>query len=129
MFSPNFFGRYHTAAHRYSARMALYEIPLTPEPQSFGISLAGRELRLAFRWAESSCPDAPGGWLLDIFDAPDDLVPLACGIPLVAGCDLLRPYGYLELGGGLMLSGNLPPGLDDLGEGVLLLFETEVAND
>lgn len=104
--------------------MALYEIPLTPEPQSFGISLAGRELRLAFRWAESFCPDAPGGWLMDICDAPDDLVPLVCGIPLVAGCDLLRPYEHLALGGSLFLSGDQPPALDDLGEGVLLLFET-----
>lgn len=112
---------------RYSARMALYEIPLTPEPQSFGISLAGRELRLAVRWVETLCADAPGGWLLDIFDAPDDLAPLVCGIPLVAGCDLLRPYAYLELGGSLMLSGDMPPTLSDLGEGVLLLFETEEA--
>ena len=104
--------------------MALYEIPLTPEPQSFGISLSGRELRLAFRWAESACPDAPGGWLLDIYDAPDDLAPLVLGIPLIAGCDLLRPYGYLGLSGSLYLSGDMPPTLDNLGEGVLLLFET-----
>ncbi len=104
--------------------MALYEIPLTPEPQSFGISLAGRELRLAVRWAESTCPDAPGGWLLDIYDAPDDLAPLVLGIPLVAGCDLLRPYAYLGIGGGLYLSGDMPPTLDNLGEDVLLLFET-----
>lgn len=104
--------------------MALYEIPLTSEPQSFGISLSGRELRLAFRWAESACPDAPGGWLLDIYDAPDDLAPLVLGIPLVAGCDLLRPYAYLGLGGGLYLSGDMPPTLDNLGSDVFLLFET-----
>lgn len=109
--------------------MALYEIPLTSEPQSFGISLSGRELRLAFRWAESACPDAPGGWLLDIYDAPDDLAPLVLGIPLVAGCDLLRPYGYLGLSGGLYLSGDLPPTLDNLGEDVRLLFETEDAGE
>ncbi|WP_165078065.1 MULTISPECIES: hypothetical protein [unclassified Desulfovibrio] len=107
--------------------MALYEIPLTPEPQSIGISLAGRELHLAVRWAESLCPDAPGGWMLDIFDAPDDLAPLVLGIPLVAGCDLLRPYAYLGIGGGLHLSGDLPPTLENLGEDVRLLFETEDA--
>lgn len=104
--------------------MALYEIPLTPEPQSFGISLSGRELQLSFRFAETFSPDALGGWLLDIFDSPDDLVPLVCGIPLVAGCDLLAPYGYLGLGGRLFLSGDEPPTLDNLGEGVLLFFET-----
>lgn len=104
--------------------MALYEIPLTPEPQSFGISLAGRELHMAFRWAETLCADAPGGWVLDICDAPDDLTPLVCGIPLVAGCDLLRPYAHLALGGSLVLSGDMPPTLDNLGRGVLLLFET-----
>ncbi len=108
--------------------MALYEIPLTPEPQAFGITLAGRELRLVFRWAESPAAGMPGGWLLDIFDQPDDVTALVCGIPLVAGCDLLAPYGYLELGGALYVSGDLPPALDNLGEGVQLLFETEEEN-
>ncbi|WP_298032507.1 hypothetical protein [uncultured Desulfovibrio sp.] len=111
----------------YSARMALYEIPLTPEPQSFGIHLAGRELRLVLRWAESPTAAVPGGWLLDILDAPDDTVPLVCGIPLVAGCDLLAPYSYLEFGGSLRVSGDVPPTLENLGETCLLLFETEDA--
>ena len=105
--------------------MALYEIPLTPEPQAFSITLAGRELRLVFRWAESLEPDVPGGWLLDILDAPDDTAPLVCGIPLTAGCDLLAPYGYLEFSGALYLDGEDPPAQDNLGEGVCLLFETE----
>ena len=105
--------------------MALYEIPLTPEPQTFGITLAGRSLRLTVRWAESPVPDIPGGWLLDIMDAPDDATPLVCGIPLVAGCDLLKPYGYLQLGGALYLDGEEPPTLDNLGDGVGLLFATE----
>lgn len=109
--------------------MALYEIPLSPDPQSFGIALSGRELNLAVRWAESLCPDARGGWLLDIYDTPDDLTPLVLGIPQVAGCDLLAPYGYLNLGGKLMISGNEPPTLDNLGESVLLLFETEDADE
>lgn len=94
-----------------------YVIPLTPEPQRFGIVLAGRELLLAVRWM-----DAPeGGWLLDVADAGG--VPLLSGIPLVAGCDLLEPYGYLGLGGALRLSGDEPPALDTLGQGVDLLFE------
>lgn len=105
--------------------MALYEIPLTPEPQAFGITLAGRSLRLVLRWAESPAAEVPGGWLLDILDQPDDTTPLVCGIPLVAGCDLLAPYAYLELGGSLYISGDMPPTLDNLGDTVLLIFETE----
>ena len=105
--------------------MALYEIPLTPEPQAFGISLAGRSLRLVLRWAESPAADVPGGWVLDILDQPDDTIPLICGIPLVAGCDLLAPYAYLELGGALYISGDMPPTLNNLGDTVLLIFEME----
>ena len=116
-----------SAPRQYSARMALYEIPLTPEPQAFGITLAGRSLRLVLRWAESPAADVPGGWLLDILDQPDDVTPLVCGIPLVAGCDLLAPYAYLSPGGSLWVSGGMPPTLDNLGETVLLLFETEDA--
>ena len=104
--------------------MALFEIPLTPEPQAFGIALAGSELRLVLRWAESPTLGLPGGWLLDILDQPDDVTPLVCGIPLVAGCDLLAPYAYLVIGGGLYVSGDMPPTFDSLGDGVLLLFET-----
>lgn len=104
--------------------MALYEIPLTPEPQRFTIALAGRELALAVRWADSLAPDIPCGWLLDIADTPDDVTPLVCGIPLVAGCDLLAPYAYLGLGGSLYVSGDMPPTLDNLGTETLLLFET-----
>lgn len=109
--------------------MALYEIPLTPEPQSFDISLAGRELKLFVRYAQSPTAEAPGGWLLDIYDTPDDLVPLVMGIPLVAGCDLLATYGYLGLAGALYVSGDLAPTLDDLGTENLLLFETVESGD
>lgn len=105
--------------------MALYEIPLTPEPQSFDITLAGQELKLFARWLESPAPDAPGGWYLDIYRTPDDLVPMVMGIPLVSGCDLLAPYGYLGLGGALYVSGEFPPTIENLGTDNILLFETE----
>lgn len=109
--------------------MALYEIPLTAEPQSFDITLAGQELKLFVRWLQSPAPDAPGGWYLDIYKTPDDLVPVVMGIPLVSGCDLLAPYGYLELGGALCVSGEVPPDIDNLGSENLLLFETVESDD
>lgn len=105
--------------------MALYEIPLTSEPQNFDITLAGQELKLYARWLESPAPDAPGGWYLDIYKTHDDLIPIVLGVPLVSGCDLLAPYGYLELGGALYVSGELPPTIDNLGTENFLLFETE----
>jgi len=36
-------------------------------------------------------------WVADL--ANDDGVPVARGIPLVTGCDLLAQYGHLGLGG------------------------------
>lgn len=105
--------------------MALYEIPLTPEPQSFDITLAGQEVKLFVRWLESPAPDASGGWYLDIYRTPDDLLPVVMGIPLVSGCNLLAPYGYLELGGALYVSGELPPTIENLGADNILLFEAE----
>ena len=72
--------------------MAVYTIPLEPEPQSFTIALGGKEYRLTVRWF-----DAPeGGWLLDLATVEDE--PVIAGIPLVAGCDLLEQYGYLGIG-------------------------------
>lgn len=45
--------------------MATYEIPLTAEPQTFDIALAGRDLRFTLRWHETD-PEStgdPGGSL------------------------------------------------------------------
>lgn len=102
--------------------MVDYIIPLTPEPQSFGITLAGQELRLTVRWLDT----IEAGWALDIFE-PENAAPIVCGIPLVAGCNLLDAYGYLDLGGGLWLDSELPPTLENLGENVQLCFVTENA--
>lgn len=104
--------------------MANYIIPLTPEPQSFGISLAGRELRLTVRWHETT----EGGWLLDIHE-PERVAPIVCGIPLVTGCDLLEQYEYLGLSGALYVAApnDLPADLDNLGETVQVVFATEGA--
>ncbi len=101
--------------------MAAYRIPLSPEPQSLTVSLGGVEYRLTIRWLEAD----EGGWLLDI--ATSEGVDLVAGIPLVTGCDLLEPYDYLGIGGGLAVwsdGSDLPPTPDNLGQGVELYFLT-----
>lgn len=104
--------------------MTTYIIPLTPEPQAFGITLAGREYRLTVRWC-----DAPeGGWLLDA-QSPDNAAPILMGVPLVSGCDLLAPYAYLNFGGELRVDGDLPPALDTLGVDVNVVFIVEDADE
>lgn len=125
--------------------MADYTIPLTPEPQSFGITLAGKEYRLTVRWMD--CPeqtdaggtrsgasgnslpaqqDIMGTWCLDI-EEPEKAAPIIMGIPLVTSCDLLEQYEYLEFGGGLRVESELPPTLENLGTAVELIFIVEEA--
>ena len=96
---------------------AYYTIPLTPEPQSFGITLGGKEYRLTMRWFV----EEETGWHLDIQE-PDAAAPIILGIPLVAGCDLLEQYAYMDFGGELWIDGELPPTLENLGAGVDLVF-------
>lgn len=69
-----------------------YEIPLTPGPQMFAMDIAGVTYR--FRFLYLDVPEA--GWIMDISDSAG--APLACGIPLVTGTDLLGQYAYLDIG-------------------------------
>lgn len=94
-----------------------YTIPLDPEPQSFGITLAGKEYRLTVRWFAAE----EGGWHLDIQE-PDNAAPLIMGLPLVTGCDLLEQFAYLDFGGELWVDSDLPAALDNLGAEVELVF-------
>ncbi|WP_413206711.1 phage baseplate plug protein [Rhodospirillum sp. A1_3_36] len=97
-------------------------IPLTPEPQTFTVTLVGVEYRLTIRWGWAN----EGGWLLDLAKAEDD-VPLVAAMPLVTGCDLFAAYGHLEIGGAVWVSSadDEPAGEDDLGTAVRLVFQTE----
>ena len=98
--------------------MAVYTIPLEPEPQSFTIALGGKEYRLTVRWF-----DAPeGGWLLDLATIGTITEQRALQLTLAS---LLEQYGYLGIGGKLAVSGDVPPTLDNLGEDVTLLFEVD----
>ena len=101
-----------------------YTIPLTPEPQSFGITLAGKEYNLTVRWFEA--PE--GGWHLDIQE-PDKAAPILMGIPLVTGCNLLEPYAYLDFGGALWVDAKLPPTFDNLGAEVELIFQVQESSN
>jgi hypothetical protein len=92
-------------------------IPLTPQAQSFGIVLSGAEYRLTVRWFDA----VEGGWHLDIQE-PDNTAPLLLGLPLVGGCDLLRPFVYQQYGGGLRISGEHPATSENLGTAVRLVF-------
>lgn len=102
--------------------MTAYEIPLTPEAQTFQISLGSKQYRLTFKWNEvSSC------WLLDIQDAQD--VPLVMGIPVVTGTDLLKQYKYLGFEGQLVVQSQSEidqiPTYESLGSDGLLFFVQE----
>lgn len=79
------------------------EIPLSPQAQTFGITLAGRPLAMTLKFMEAG----GAGWILDIADSRGN--PLVGGIPLVTGHDLLEQYAYLGLGGQLFVSTNGDP--------------------
>lgn len=102
--------------------MAVFEVPLSPTPQTFGINLAGKSYQLTLRWRETT----EGGWILDIAD--QQAAPIISGVPLVTGVDLLAQYAYLGFTGSLVVqTDNDPsaePTFDNLGERSHLYFVT-----
>lgn len=72
--------------------MAVFEIPLSPTPQRFGITLLQVSYQMTVRYRAA----ADGGWFLDIATAEG--VPILSGIPLVTGADLLAQYVHLRFG-------------------------------
>ena len=100
--------------------MNIHRIPVTPTPQIFNITLAGREYRITVRW--NTAPE--GGWWLDIA-SPDKGEPIVLGIPIVTGVDLLEPYEHLGIGGGIICwsgSSDAEPTYENLGVENSLLF-------
>lgn len=97
------------------------EIPLTANPQTFAIALAGITYNLTVKWSLQT-----GTWILDIADANNNA--LIQGIPLVTGCDLLAQYGYVGIGGQLRVQtdndADALPTVDNLGEESHLYFVT-----
>jgi hypothetical protein len=82
--------------------MATFEIPLTPNAQQFEIALSGKKYKIRVRWnVAGAC------WMFDLSDVDD--TPILSSIPMVTGCDLLAPYGYLNLGGKLVVATDYTP--------------------
>jgi len=100
-----------------------FEVPLNPEPQRFTITLGGVDYRLTVQYRQAGGI----GWVLDIADANNQ--PLASGIPLVTGVDLLAQYRHLEFGGRLWVQGAADPDdvptYEDLGIGSHVFWVTD----
>jgi hypothetical protein len=98
-----------------------FEVPLSAQPQQFDIALAGQTYKLRLAWNEASAC-----WTLDIADSAG--TPLLQGAPIVTGVDLLSQYGYLGIGGSLIvqtdMNPNAVPTFDDLGTTGRLYFIT-----
>jgi len=103
--------------------MANFEIPLSPSPQTFTISLSGTDYRLTVQWRNAE----GAGWTLDIADSGGS--PIIEGIPLVTGVNLLEQYDYLGFTGVLWVQTTADPDavptFDNLGIGSHLYWFTE----
>lgn len=107
--------------------MAIYEIPLSPQPQTLSVQFPNGstyQLRLLYAFAPNDC------WSLDIADEQGNQI--VSGIPLVTGADLLAQYAYLGLGCSLYCTtdGDLsaPPRFYNLGKTAHLWLETPQAS-
>lgn len=100
-----------------------YEIPLSPDPQRFTVTLSGVDYRMTVQYRHAG----GAGWVLDIADATNQ--PLVSGLPLVTGVDLLGQYRHLEFGGRLWVQGSANPDdvptFEDLGIGSHVFWVTD----
>lgn len=98
-------------------------IPLSNVPQDFTITLNEKEFRVVTKYNDS----LEGGWVLDMYDAETDEA-IIMNVPMVTGCDLLEQYGYLNLGGKLIVftdgDEKAVPTLENLGTESNLYFQT-----
>jgi hypothetical protein len=97
----------------------VYKVPLSPNPQTLFVVMAGVEYRLTVAWcAPASC------WVLSIADASGNAI--VNGVPLLPGGDLLEQYAYLGIGVVMYVSsdgdGAVPPTYDNLGSAANLYF-------
>ncbi|AFC85923.1 phage baseplate plug family protein [Frateuria aurantia] len=79
----------------------VYQIPLDAAGQTIQAMIGSVQYQLTVQWRKFS------GWVLDI--ASTDGTALVSGIPLVTGVDLLGQYGYLGIGGSLLMATNADP--------------------
>ena len=91
-----------------------YEIPVQPINQTVSVDVNGVSLSLTFVWNYAAF-----AWNLDIGDSRGN--PLACGIPIVLGTNLLGGYEYIGIGAGILLYGD-DPTYDNFGTNCRLFF-------
>lgn len=82
--------------------MTPYEIPLSPQPQTFQIELAGITYKMTVSWNRVS-----NSWVLDIRSSSNEDILL--GVPIVTGTDLLAQYPHLGFGGSLVAQTDYDP--------------------
>ncbi len=102
--------------------MSAFPLPVSTTAQSFFVQLVNISYKITLKWnAVATC------WVMDIADAEE--VPLVDGIPIVTGTDLLAPYSYLGIGGGIvaLTEGNpdAVPTFTNLGIGGDVFFVTD----
>jgi len=101
--------------------MTAYEIPLIAAPQTFSVSLSGITYNFTVKWNAIAQL-----WMLDISDADGN--GLAWGLPLLTGQDMLQQFGYLGIGGQLVVQSDYDgfalPTVDNLGTNSHLYFVT-----
>lgn len=68
--------------------MNVSEIPLTPNNQTFAITLAGVAYQMRIVWRDAF-------WSLDLMDSAGTL--MVGSVPLLSGSDLLAQHAYLNL--------------------------------
>lgn len=98
-----------------------HEIPLSNYNQRFTISLVGVTYTMLVYWST-----AAACWVCDIADENNN--PIACGLPLITGADLLAQFDYLDIGGELIVQTdhdvNAVPTFENLGTTGHLYFVT-----
>lgn len=105
--------------------MTTFVLPLQNIPQTFLISLAGKNYLTTCRWNDA----ADAGWVLDFVDSDSNL-PIVSNIPLITGADLLSGLEYLGFQGQLFVFTDgddfAVPTLLNLGVESNVYFQTEV---
>lgn len=103
--------------------MSNFQLPLTNIPQTFQISLGGKEYILTSKWN----PSAEAGWVMDFANALTGEA-IVSNIPMITGADLLDGLGYLGFSGSLIVftDGNelAVPTLQNLGIESNVYFQT-----
>lgn len=75
--------------------MSAFPLPVSASAQTFFVQLDNLTYKITLRWnAVAVC------WVMDIADFEEE--PMVQGIPIVTGTDLLAPYAYLGIGGGIV---------------------------